>query len=834
MNESLGNLVVYLVGDGTSYSRMLMRANEETVLTVKNINNLANALDASFSKPVIAAAKSTADLSMQFQKTMTVIIGLVGVSKSQVVAWSNEILKIGPSLGKSSQELAKALFFVTSAGLRGKVAMDVLKQSAMAASAGLGDIQPVALAVTSAVNAYQKSGLTAAHATDVLVMAIREGNMEASSLAPVLGRVLPLAAAMGMSFEDLAAGIATLTRTGSSAAEAAVGIQGILAGFQKPAVHAVAALKRVGLNFQQMRNLIRQPGGIITALRMLDKALDIEGDTGELSQIFGNIRPLKASLNFLSQDASVVDKIFSNLNNAAGTTKFAFDQMTQTAAFKVKQMMEELNNLFIRIGGVVSDVVVPPIMKLGQAFDYLGGWLDKLNPTFKQVVVGTVLFAAALLPVATTISMVVNVLAIGLPLISSLVALLISPLVVAGGPIVALLVALGVAVTAFIAYSGGVQKAWDNIVNGATNFWNKIQPIVKAVESVFTEIWGRIVYVAEQAWIAIQVAAKIAWGYVAEITNRVLGKFKGLLESVFGPFQITLDDVIETIANMIYGIEFAIDNWKKFAEIGVIAFTFLALYVRETVRNLFIVELPKYLTYLIENWKVVFVNLANIGIIAFNKLFSTLEGLVDKIPDLLTGKLKISDIFKELGQGIFDSVKFTFGQAPKIFDREMTQAEKELLALLKGKSTSLFNEYVKFLEMKKRKPTSNDEVVAAAERGKEIGQAFTHAIKREVNTIDAVLFRSAEAVARIRRFAAIIRGEAAPDKTGAGMGGSGSATSGGVVGQPAVVFNNPNPAGFNANNANNAQTQLLQDIKNLLMQQAKDRQKGPQILPGNI
>ncbi len=53
-----------------------------------------------------------------------------------------------------TDEEAEALFFITSAGLEEKEALDMLEVSARAAAAGLGDIATIADAVTSAANAY--------------------------------------------------------------------------------------------------------------------------------------------------------------------------------------------------------------------------------------------------------------------------------------------------------------------------------------------------------------------------------------------------------------------------------------------------------------------------------------------------------------------------------------------------------------------------------------------------------------------------------------------------------------------------------------------------------
>ena len=69
------------------------------------------------------------------------------------------------------------------------------------------------------MNAYKDMNLTATDATDVLTAAVREGKLEASALAGSMGNVLPTAsAALGVSFNDVGAAMAAMSRTGTDAA----------------------------------------------------------------------------------------------------------------------------------------------------------------------------------------------------------------------------------------------------------------------------------------------------------------------------------------------------------------------------------------------------------------------------------------------------------------------------------------------------------------------------------------------------------------------------------------------------------------------------------------
>ena len=114
--------------------------------------------------PLVAAGAASVKLAFDFEKTMSQITGLAGESREQVAQWGNEILELAPKLGRAPNELAKALYFVSSSGIEAAKAMGVVEVSGKAAAAGLGDTEVVADAVTSAMNSYRDANLSAAQA----------------------------------------------------------------------------------------------------------------------------------------------------------------------------------------------------------------------------------------------------------------------------------------------------------------------------------------------------------------------------------------------------------------------------------------------------------------------------------------------------------------------------------------------------------------------------------------------------------------------------------------------------------------------------------------------
>lgn len=305
-----------------------------------------------------AAVKEFVPLEATFAR----MVGLAGVGKEEIAGLTQAVLDLAPAVGKSPQELADALMFIVSSGFQGAAALEVLDASARAGAAGLGEVAVIADAVTSAINAYGPGVLTATRATDVLTAAVREGKIEADQFAPVLGKLLPTASAMGIAFEDVAGILAAMSRTGFDAAEASTALGAVMSTLLKPSKGAADTLEAAGLSMAEMRDIAGQPGGLVEVMRILDGAL---GDNEEaLSKVVPNVRAFRGIMNLLAQDASVVDDVLAGVRDSVGATDDAFAAVSETAEFKLAQAMATLKTRLVEVGAEAAPQVVAAIEQI--------------------------------------------------------------------------------------------------------------------------------------------------------------------------------------------------------------------------------------------------------------------------------------------------------------------------------------------------------------------------------------------------------------------------------------------------------------------------------------
>lgn len=311
-----------------------------------------------------AAVKMAAD----FDKSMTQIKSLVGVAGAEVDAMGERAKQMASDTGTSANEAAEALFFITSAGLRGEEAMSVLGASLKAAAVGLGDTKTVADLATSAMNAYGSAVLSATDATDVMVSAVREGKLEASELAGSMGRVLPIASSMGVSFEEVGAAFAALSRTGTNAAEAATQIRGIFSSLLKPTTDAEAALTEMGLSSAELRKQLKEKG-LLSTLQTLKQ--NFEGNDTAAQRVFGNVRALSGIMDLLGANVDTTNDIFNRMTDSLGATDKAFDTLAESQEFKLRKAINETKNSFMETGTVVLESLLPHLQSLADTITNL-------------------------------------------------------------------------------------------------------------------------------------------------------------------------------------------------------------------------------------------------------------------------------------------------------------------------------------------------------------------------------------------------------------------------------------------------------------------------------
>jgi TP901 family phage tail tape measure protein len=431
-------------------ARQLTGALATTVRGFEKISRGATMLGLALSKiivPMVGAGIASITTAADFQQSMSKIVGLVGIAASEVKAMESAVLNLSRKTAKAPQELADALFVVTSAGLRGAQATQALEASAKAAAAGLGTTGDIARSVAGIMNSYGSKVGSAANVTDVLVATARAGNFETSQLAGALGRVLPFATQAQVSLEDLGGAIALLTRTNGNAAESITQVQSLFRAFVVPTEEAKKVLDSVGLSAAGLRTQIGSQG-LVATLRTLDGALG--GNRENLGRLLGSSEAASAAFQILDADAFALAGTFGVTNDAVGLTDAAFNNAADQSAFKFEQALNDLKTIAVKLG----EILLPFATELAEKFLDLTESFSELTDTQKK----QTLFYAAIAAGIVAVIIVAGALAAAITAILTLLA-------------------------PFIGGAGGVAVFFSGLAAGITGIVLGFQDMEKRAES---------------------------------------------------------------------------------------------------------------------------------------------------------------------------------------------------------------------------------------------------------------------------------------------------------------------------------------------------------------
>jgi TP901 family phage tail tape measure protein len=486
----------------------------------------------SITAPLVGIGVAGVKLASDFETSFAQIEGLVGVSGAELDELRTAALNLGPAFGAGANEAAEAMFYITSAGLRGTDAIEVLEASLKGAAVGLGDASTIADLATSAMNAYGSDVLSAAGATDVLAAAVREGKLEPAELSGAMGSVLPIASAMGISFDEVGATFAAMSRTGTGASEAATQLRGIMTGLLSPSVAAEKALADMGLSSADLRQQI-QDEGLLSVLETLTESF-ADNEVGA-EAVFGNVRALSGVMDLMGSNVDGTREIFENMSDTTGTLDDAFSVTADTSAFQFSQAMAEMKSLLMEVG----ELIMPIVRDLVEGFRGVVETFRSLDDEQKEQLIKWAGLAALLGPVILIVGkllMAFGAIIKAAVMIGKVIMFLASPF----GLVVA-------AVLAVIAIGYLLWKHWDVIKEKAAALW-------EALKEVFARIGGWVSEKFDAAKEAVGKAVEWIGDKFKAVANFIIGYWNGVLGAV--------ESVINAIGRAINAIpKFDVPEW---------------------------------------------------------------------------------------------------------------------------------------------------------------------------------------------------------------------------------------------------------------------------------
>jgi TP901 family phage tail tape measure protein len=274
---------------------------------------------------------------------MSNVATIVDTTQVDLQGLATEVLTLNPALGDAT-ELTQGLYQAFSAGAgTAEEAMKTTTDAAMFAKAALTDTFTAVDVLTTAVNAYGRETINTTQASDIFFKTIQFGKVTGDQLASTIGQSIPLFASSGIALEELASGIAAMTKQGVSAANATTQLNAIVNSFLKPSQAMTEALEEMGY---ASGSAFLEAEGLAGALRLVEERTD--GDAAAMSALMPNIRALRGAMALTGVGGEEFTNTLEAMGDAAGATEEAFNKQEKT----FETLRNSTNNLLTVVGNV--------------------------------------------------------------------------------------------------------------------------------------------------------------------------------------------------------------------------------------------------------------------------------------------------------------------------------------------------------------------------------------------------------------------------------------------------------------------------------------------------
>jgi TP901 family phage tail tape measure protein len=262
---------------------------------------------------------------------------------------------------------------------------NVMSAAMKLAKVGVMDFQDATTLLTGTLNAF---GMTSEQAEAVAAKyftTINLGHVRGKELADTMGQVIPIAAELGVSLDELNAAMIAMTIGGLDAHKSVTGLRGAMTAFLKPSEDMKKVVRELG--FTSAEQLV-QAKGFQGALQAVADASD--NMASSIAKSFRNVRALVAELRLTGEGAQKVEEAMKAMaTSTPDMLENIYKQFTSTDSEKLTREINRLKiNLTQDFGSSLTGI-------LGTMMQLMGG-ADRLSAAIQAIGFAAMPAAAAL------------------------------------------------------------------------------------------------------------------------------------------------------------------------------------------------------------------------------------------------------------------------------------------------------------------------------------------------------------------------------------------------------------------------------------------------------
>lgn len=328
----------------------------------------------------LLATKEAAQFEYEFARVRTL---LKDTAEVEIQRFREGVLKLARDVGIASDTINRTLYQTLSAmpQLAGdaEAAMEITGVAARVASTGFAEAETAIRAVTGILNAYNLEADQAERVADALFAAQDQGVTTFGEIAESIGRVSGLTAALGGSWTDLLAIIATVSPF-IETTEVVTGIAAAEAEIISASPQVQAAARSMGIHFN---GAAVEAKGLIGFLKEIAEVT--EGDPDEIARLFGS-RESIALIATLGQNLDELDRKMEKVSGTSGALAENVEMMNNTWRRQWETFKSLLGATFAGLGDGLDELAVnllkfvnATIRGFASLTDAIAGFLNRMQ-----------------------------------------------------------------------------------------------------------------------------------------------------------------------------------------------------------------------------------------------------------------------------------------------------------------------------------------------------------------------------------------------------------------------------------------------------------------------
>jgi len=487
---------------------------------------------------VTAVAVASLKMASDFETAMRSVNTMMLLSEEAFASFRKEVQELAKDMGVSAVESANALYQAISAGIPKENVLEFLRIATEAAIGGITDTTTAVDGLTTVINAFKIPITDAQHVADVMFTTVKGGKTTFAELAASMFNVAPIAAAAGVSFEEVAAALATITKQGVPTAVATTQLRAAIQAVTAPTKRQRKMIDELGLD---MSATALQSRGLAGTFNLLMEATG--GNMEMMRQLVGSVEAVQAILALTGVNAEVFAADLLAMAEAEGAATAAFLEMEKTPARKLAKLKSSLQDVAITIGTALMPALIRILQIITPLIARFGEWAAKNT----KLVIAVLAAVAAIGGLLLTFPYV----------ISGIKAIGVAMTFLAANPIGLLVLAIGAVVAVLIIFikqtrktTAEAEKKFQKLATNASTAFRSIalagkemtedlrDDVVNAIDPMFDDIISKI-----EARKGEFIAALVAM--YADATEQTEEELAASIERITGLFDEEIESVKE-------------------------------------------------------------------------------------------------------------------------------------------------------------------------------------------------------------------------------------------------------------------------------------------------